>query len=208
MLGSTLAAWLGFALGLIAPAPIAVLGAALYSGGTYFITPSTRTTTPFTSAFSGCSLFRHFPMVGRLGLRPEYLRNPSRLRARLAAAHRWADRCHAFEPTPASVASQVGIWPGGYSGPSPGEPFAGYSCRQRRMTTPSVGRIRPTGRRSTRGALAGCSLRILSSIRTTTVRRHARRPQRFGSAYIPLTAGHSPPPLSRYWIRRRGPSNL
>jgi len=37
MLGSTLAAWLGFALGLIAPAPAAVLGAALYSGGSYFI---------------------------------------------------------------------------------------------------------------------------------------------------------------------------
>jgi hypothetical protein len=37
MLGSALAAWLGFALGLIAPAPVAVLSAALYSGGTYFI---------------------------------------------------------------------------------------------------------------------------------------------------------------------------
>jgi hypothetical protein len=37
MLGSALAAWLGFALGQIAPAPAAVVGAALYSGGTYFI---------------------------------------------------------------------------------------------------------------------------------------------------------------------------
>ena len=37
MLGTALAAWLGFALGLISPPPAAVLGAALYSGGSYFI---------------------------------------------------------------------------------------------------------------------------------------------------------------------------